>query len=462
MNAWCERPWTTTTSDEDGWGTVTTNPEVAVSAPAASAAGRASLRRTLSAGLVGTLIEYFDFLVYASISALVFGDLFFPGDNAFVSTMLVWITFAVGYIARPLGGIVCGHFGDRIGRSKVLMATIATMGVTTTVIGLLPSYDQIGMAAPIILLAMRFLQGLAVGGEYGGATLAVVEHAHGQGRRGFFGGLLGIATSGGTMLGTGAVALLTYLASPAQLAGWAWRIPFLASAVLIFLGFYIRTRLEEPPAMKERIEEGRTERVPLLKVFREHPRELIVSLTAPIGSFTTYYVIIAFSIPYVLGVHEGAASYLYTVSTVALLFYLGGKVLTGWISDRIGRRIPMAVGAGGLAVWMFAFFPLLLQGSVWAAVLGFVVALLLHAGMAGPNQAYLAELFSTEVRYSGVSFGWQICAAVAGGLTPLVATWLVHATGSWVSVAVFVAVSCAITVAALLLGPDRYREDLAR
>jgi MFS family permease len=422
--------------------------------------GTGGLRSTIAAGLVGTLIEYFDFLIYASISALIFGDLFFPADDPFVSTMLVWVTFAAGYLARPLGGVVCGHFGDRFGRRRVLMVTLSTMGLSTTVIGLLPTYAQIGVSAPIILLVMRFVQGLAVGGEYGGATLAIVEHAKGQEHRGLFGGLLGTATSGGTMLGTGAVALLTYLASPEQLQDWAWRIPFLLSAVLIGVGIFIRARVEEPPAMKARIERGETERVPLARLIRKHPRELAVSLTVPLGMFTAYYVIVAFTVPYVVRTHESAATYLFTVSTIALLCGLLGKVGAGWLSDRIGRRTPMMIGAAGVAIWMFAYFPLLLQGTVWAAALAFIIALVLHSAMQGPTQAFLAELFSTEVRYTGVSVGWQVCSAVAGGLSPLVAAWLVHVTGSWVSVAALVAATCSVTFIAIYFSPETAHRDL--
>jgi MFS family permease len=411
--------------------------------------------------MIGTVVEYFDFLIYATISALVFGDLFFPSDNQFVATMLVWTTFAVGFLVRPLGGILFGHFGDKIGRSRVLFITLMMMGAATTLIGLLPTYEQIGVAAPIILVLLRVIQGLGVGGEYGGAALMVIEHTHNSGKRGLFGGLTSASSAMGFLLASGLMAVLTGVTTDEQFSGWAWRIPFLLSAALLGIGFYIRYRLGETPVMAEAMQKDETVKAPLAELFRTHRRQLLIALGAPFGLFAAYYVILVFSIPFAVQESEKAnESFLLTMSTIAQAIYLCAVISGGYLSDKYGRRLPIIAGAAGLAMWSFAFFPLLLSGTITATLTGFVVALLMLGLIFGPMAAYLAELFGTEVRFSGLSVGYQVSAAVAGGLSPVVATWAVHATNSWLPVAGMVAAALAITLLAVWFSPNRTNADL--
>lgn len=428
--------------------------------PVDGAPPRMSNARVVTAGVVGTVVEYFDFLIYATVSGLVFGQLFFPAGNDFVATMLVWSTFAVGFLVRPLGGILFGHLGDRLGRSRVLFVTLMMMGLATTAIGLLPTYDQIGVAAPILLILLRVVQGLGVGGEYGAAAVTVIEHTDGSGRRGLFGALTSGSSSLGFLVASGAMAGLTALTSDEQFIGWAWRVPFLFSAVLLAVGFWVRYRLGETPAMKEARDNGTVVRTPLLELLRHHRGALLVALGAPFGLMATYYVVLVFSIPFAVQQGDGDESFLLAMSTIAQAIYLGAVVLGGHLSDRFGRRLPLMIGAVGVAVWSFAFFPLLLSGATVAVLAAFVVALLFLGLVFGPMAAFLVELFGTNVRLSGMSFGYQVSAALAGGLSPLVATWLVYRSGSWVAISVMVAVTMAVTFAAVLASRNRTDVDL--
>ncbi|MED5803860.1 MFS transporter [Gordonia sp. Z-3] len=349
-------------------------PGVQQTAPAVNPDGGSdgpTTRRVVAAGMIGTVIEYFDFLVYATVSGLVFGNLFFPGDNAFVGTMLVWATFAVGSLVRPLGGIIFGHIGDRIGRSRVLFVTLTMMGIATLLIGLMPTYDQIGIAAPIILILLRVVQGLGVGGEYGGATLMVIEHNHNTGKRGLFGALTSASSSLGFLLASGLMAILTAVTSDAQFEGWAWRIPFLLSALLLVVGFYIRYRIGETPMMKEAMEKNETVKTPLVELLRKHSRALVIAVAAPFGLFAAYYVILVFSIPFAVDNGDANQSLLLAMSTIAQVIYMCAVVYGGYLSDRLGRRIPIMIGAVGLGIWSFAFFPLLLSGSSISVLAGF-------------------------------------------------------------------------------------------
>ncbi|MFD4351198.1 MFS transporter [Nocardia sp. NPDC058518] len=421
-----------------------------------------STKRVVVAGMIGTVIEYFDFLVYATVAGLVFGDLFFPSDNSFIGTMLVWATFAVGFLVRPLGGIIFGHIGDRIGRSKILFISLTMMGVSTTLIGLMPTYHQIGIAAPIILVILRVVQGLGVGGEYGGATLMVIEHSHRSGRRGLYGALMSASASLGFLLASGLMAILTAVSSDSQFEGWVWRIPFLLSALLLIVGFYIRRRLGETPMMKEALEKHETVKTPLAELFRSNRRELAIALAVPFGLFAAYYIIMVFSIPFAVDQGVSNQSLLLAMVTIAQIIYLIAVVSGGALSDRFGRRLPMLAGAIGLGVWSFAFFPLLLSGSAAGVLTAFAVALLFLGLIYGPMGAFLAELFSTKVRLSGLSFGYQIGAAVAGGLSPLLATFLVHELGSWVPVAFVVSIALSFTFIAAAISRDRTNIDLTK
>jgi MFS family permease len=419
-----------------------------------------SSKRVIAAGMIGTIVEYFDFLIYATVSALVFGDLFFPNDDPFVESVFVWGTFAVSYLARPVGGIIFGHFGDKIGRTRVLFVTLIMMGVSTTAIGLLPTYDQIGMAAPIILILLRVVQGLGVGGEYGGAALMMIEHAEGTGKRGLWGSLTTASSSMGFLLASALMAVLTATTSDEQFSGWAWRIPFLLSAAMLLVGFYIRLKISETPVMRATIEAAKTVKAPIIDLVRNHRKALLIALGAPFGQFAAYYVTLVFAIPYVVSLGDVDQSFLLAMSSVSQVFYVAAVIFGGYLSDRIGRRKPMLFGAVCLSAWSFAFFPLLISGTVVGTLVALTVALLCVGLIVGPMAAFLAELFGTGVRYSGLSVGYQFSAAIAGGLSPVFATFLIHQYGTWHPVPIMVALALVVTFVAVYFSKERAHSEL--
>jgi MFS family permease len=288
----------------------------------------------------------------------------------------------------------------------------------------------------------------------------VLEHANDTGRRGFFGGLTSASSSAGFLLATGVLALLTGVLSPEQFAAWGWRIPFLLSAVLLFVGLYIRTRVDESPVMKEVVSQEKTVAAPLLEVFRSYPRQVVVALLVPIGMFVAYYIMLVFAVPYATRVSDSPNSFMLTMLTIAQFIYIPAVVFFGWLSDRVGRRIPIIAGAGCLVVWGFAFFPLLLSGSTIGVFLAFTGSMIFMGAIYGPLATFLAELFGAGVRFSGMSFGYQVGSAIAGGLSPVVATALTGGTGPWLPVAVMISVACLITLCAVAFSKDTSRVDL--
>lgn len=421
-----------------------------------------STKRIIAAGMAGTIIEYFDFLIYATVAGLVFGDLFFPNEDPFVSSLLAWGTFAVSYFARPIGGLVFGHFGDKLGRTRMLYITLLMMGISTIGIGILPTYGKIGILAPIILVLLRLIQGIGVGGEYGGAALLMIEHSHNSGRRGLWGALTTGSSSIGFLLATAMMAFLTSVSTPEQFQAWVWRVPFIVSALMLVVAFYIRRNITETPLMEKTLEDENDEKpkVPLIELIRNNPRHLLIALAAPFGNFAAYYVVLVFSVPYVAGLGDVDRSFLLTMATIAQVFYVFFVVFGGYLSDTVGRRITMTAGAAILASWIFAFFPLLKTGSVGGTLVAFTVALAGVGLMVGPMAAFLAELFDTKVRYSGLSIGYQFSAAIAGGLSPLLATVLIHDYNSWVPVAIMVTIANLISLTAIVFAHDRSRESI--
>jgi MFS family permease len=419
-----------------------------------------STRSVVFASMVGTVIEYFDFLVYATVAGLVFGKLFFPNQDEFIGTLLAVSTFAVGYLARPVGGIVFGHYGDRLGRRRILFITLLMMGSSTLLIGLLPTYSVIGIAAPVLLIAFRIVQGIGVGGEFGGATLMVIEHAHDSGKRGLLGSLTTASSAAGFLVASGLLAVLTSVTTADQFEAWGWRIPFLLSAMLVGVGFYLRFRISETPVMQNALEQEKVVSTPLMDVFRRYPMQVVTALGAPFGLFIAYYVVLVFSVPFASHASAAPSSFLLIMSTLGQALYLGMIVFWGWLSDRVGRRLPMLIGAGGLSVWGFAFFPLMLSGSAAGVLLAMVVALAFMGGIFGPLAAYLAELFGTGVRYSGLSFGYQVGGSVAGGLAPVAGLALVGISGSWVPVAMMISVGALVSLSAVAVSKDVSNVDL--
>ncbi|KUL27551.1 MFS transporter [Actinoplanes awajinensis subsp. mycoplanecinus] len=405
------------------------------------------------ASLVGTSLEWYDFFLYASAAALVFGKLFFPSFEPVTGTLLAFTTYAVGFVARPLGGIIFGHFGDRVGRKGVLVVTLLLMGGATFLIGVLPTYATIGAAAPILLVTLRFVQGLGLGGEWGGAVVMSLEHGDPQ-RRGLSASWPQVGVPAGNLLASGVLWVLSATLSESSFLSWGWRLPFLLSGVLVLVGLWIRVAVTESPAFAEVAAQGVKAKLPLLEVLREHPRGLLVAMAARIGTDVAFYT---FSL-YVLTYVTGTVGLPRTVALTGVLVASGLQLLLipffGGLSDRVGRRPVYAAGAIAAAVWSFAFFPLLDTGNTLVIVLTVVVALATHAAMYGPQAAFVAEMFSTRLRYSGASMGYQIAGIFGGALAPIIAIKLVAATGSAFAVSVYVTAALLLTLVALAFAPE--------
>lgn len=419
----------------------------------------------VTASLVGTTIEWYDFFLYGSAAALVFNRVFFPESEALIGTMLAFSTYAVGFIARPLGGLVFGHFGDRVGRKKLLVISLLMMGGATFAIGLLPTYAAVGVAAPLLLTLLRLIQGFALGGEWGGAVLLVAEHGHPR-HRGFWASWPQAGAPGGNLLATAVLAVLAVVMSDATFLDWGWRVPFLLSGVLVLLGLWIRLAVSESQVFREAHERAtassQTERAPILGVLRDHWREALVAMGVRMAENVSYYVGTAFILVYATQQAQMSNGQVLNAVLVASAVHLVTIPVWGALSDRFGRRPVTAVGAVGAALWAFAFFPLIDVGTFWSVALAATVALVVHGAMYGPQAAFFAELFSTRVRYSGASVGYQLASILAGGLAPLIATALLASFGSSVPIALYVTAMSVITLVAVAFSRETRGLDLSR
>ncbi|MEU4424303.1 MFS transporter [Actinoplanes sp. NPDC024001] len=418
-----------------------------------------SPRRVIVASLIGTSLEWYDFFLYGSAAALVFGELFFPQFESLTATLLAFTTYAVGFVARPLGGVVFGHFGDRVGRRNVLVVTLLLMGAATFAIGLVPTYAAIGVAAPILLVVLRFLQGLGLGGEWGGAVIMSVEHGDPH-RRGLNASWPQVGVPAGNLLAAGVLWILNSMLSESAFLSWGWRVPFLLSGVLVVVGLWIRLAISESPLFAEVEQSGAKAKLPLVEVLRRHPRGLLVAMAARIGTDVAFYTFSLYILTYITGTLGLPRSVGLAAVLIGSACQLALIPVFGALSDRIGRRPVYAIGAASAAVWAFAFFPLLATENRAVIVLATVVALATHAAMYGPQAAFIVELFSTRLRYSGASMGYQIAGILGGALAPIISIKLVQATGSAFAVSAYVLAALLITLAALWFAPETSRVDL--
>ena len=415
---------------------------------------RTPLRRVIAASMIGTTIEWYDFFLYGSAAALVFNKLFFPDYDPLVGTMLAFATYALGFIARPVGGIVFGHFGDRIGRKKLLMLSLVLMGVATVLIGLLPTYTQIGIWAPIGLIALRLIQGFAVGGEWGGAVLMAAEHGDAK-RRGFWASWPQAGVAAGSLLSAGMLAIMAAIMSEAEFLAWGWRVPFLLSAVLVVVGWYIRNRVSESPMFKKQLEGAvHPPKLPAIDVVREKPKAILLGSGLRVGENISYYILTVFSLTYLVDVAAESRSTALNALLIGAAVQLVAVPLLAHASDIFGRRPVYAAGGFGLAAFIFLFFPMLASGSNALIIAALVIGLVLHATMYAPQAAFITELFPTRIRYSGVSIAYQLTSIFAGSLAPIIALWLYTEHGSATPVAMYVGVACAISGLSALLAKE--------
>ena len=390
-----------------------------------------AIRRVIVASFVGTTIEWYDFFLYGTAAALVFNRLFFPTMDPTAGTMAAFATYAVGFFARPLGGIIFGHFGDTLGRKSMLVTTLMLMGVATVLIGLLPTYSQIGMAAPVLLVLLRCLQGIGVGGEWGGAVLMAVEHSQGE-RRGFHASWVQAGVPVGLLLANGVFLIVSSMGEAAFLA-WGWRVPFLLGIVLLAVGMFIRLRIVESPVFAKAQTAGSGPRLPILAVLRHHPGNVLCAMGARFSENAFFYILTVLVLSYGsqrLGLPQGLLLNAVLAGSAAQLIAIP---LFGALSDVVGRRPVYLGGALFLMVFSFPFFWLLELREPVLVVLAVIIGLIGHAAMYGPQAAFFSELFGTRVRYSGASLGYQLASPLAGGLAPLIATALLNWTGgaSW-------------------------------
>jgi len=406
----------------------------------------------VAASLIGTTVEWYDFFLYGSAAALVFNKLFFPQYEPLTGTLLAFTTYALGFVARPVGGIVFGHYGDRIGRKRLLMLSLVLMGLATTMIGLLPTHAQIGIWAPVALVLLRLVQGFAVGGEWGGAILLAAEHGDAR-RRGFWASWPQAGVPAGNLLAAGVLALLASVQTDADFLAWGWRVPFLLSAVLILIGWWIRRSVSETRAFEEIAAEA-PPKAPALDVLAERPNGLLTGAGLRVGENISYYIITTFSITYMTEAAHLTKAQALDCILIGAAVHFAAIPLLGALSDRIGRRPVYAAGGFGLALFSFLFFRMLGSGDMGAAVAAVVIALCLHGAMYGPQAAMIAELFPTRYRYSGASIAYQLTSIVAGSLAPIIALWLYQKSHSALPVALYVAAACAISGVTALLARE--------
>jgi MFS transporter, MHS family, shikimate and dehydroshikimate transport protein len=422
-------------------------------------AGHGSVRLVAFASLIGTTIEWYDFFLYGTAAALVFNRLFFPntGDEL-IGTLYAFGTYAVGFFARPVGGIVIGHYGDRVGRKSMLVLTLLIMGVATALIGLLPTYEQIGPWAAVLLVILRLAQGFGVGGEWGGAVLMAVEHAP-PGRRGFYGSWPQIGVPAGLVLSTFVFALFRALPEE-QFFAWGWRVPFLLSALLVVVGLIIRVRILETPSFAKVKDASAEARQPILEVLSTYPKQVLLAMGARFAENGAFYIYSVFVLVYAtqqVKMNQQAVLY-------AMLFGAACELVAipvyGALSDRIGRRPVYLFGAIATAVLAYPLFMLLDTGApAYVALAMFLVFIFSHAPMYGPQGAFLSELFGTRVRYSGASLGAQLSSVLAGGLSPFIATYLLRSYGRN-SLALYLIFMAAVTIVAVLIASETHQDEI--
>jgi len=419
--------------------------------------------------MAGTTVEWYDFFLYGVAAALVFPTVFFPGGpgaDPAVGVLLSLGTFAVGFIARPFGGLVFGHYGDKIGRKTLLVISLLMMGIATFAIGLLPGYATIGLAAPLLLVVLRLVQGFALGGEWGGAVLIVSEHGD-PARRGFWASWPQAGAPGGQLLANGLLTPLAVVQDEATFLAWGWRIPFLLSAVLVLIGLWVRLSVEESPVFRaaqakaqERAAAGTADTMPILDVLRRYPREVLTAMGARFAENVSYYIFTIVVTTYVTTQLELPSSFVPGAVLIGAAVHFVTIPLWGALSDRIGRRPVYLFGAVGVGLWTFAFFALLDTRDFALTAVAVTVGLVLHGAMYGPQAAFLSELFGTTVRYSGVSIGYQLASILAGGLAPIIAVALLTTFDSGYAIAVYVALCAVVTIVAVATYSETGKRDL--
>lgn len=416
-------------------------------------AEKSGLKKIVAASMVGTVVEWYEFFLYATAASLVFGKVFFPNAGSELDGIIAaFVTYAVGFVARPLGGIVFGQIGDKLGRKHTLQVTIIMVGVATFLMGCLPGFDTIGYWAPALLVALRFIQGFAVGGEWGGAVLLVAEHSPNK-SRGFWSSWPQAAVPVGNLLATLVLLTMTWILPADQFLSWGWRVAFWLSAVIVIIGYYIRTHVSEAPIFLEaraQVEAEKAANYGVLEVVRKYPKGILGAMGLRFAENILYYIIVSFSIVYLVTVHQYDTSQLLLALLIAHVVHFLVIPQVGRLSDRLGRKPVYLAGAILGSTWAFFAFPMFDTLNPVLIVAAITIGLCFHALMYAGQPAIMAEMFPTRMRYSGVSLGYQVTSILAGSLAPIIASALLQRFESWVPVAVYIMIACAITVVAVV------------
>jgi MFS family permease len=421
------------------------------------------LKRVVAASMAGTVVEWYEFFLYGTAATLVFSKVFFSETTSELNAIfLAFATYAVGFVARPLGGVVFGHYGDKYGRKKLLQFSLILVGAATFLMGCLPTYGQIGYWAPGLLVALRFIQGFAVGGEWGGAVLLVAEHSPDR-QRGFWASWPQAGVPAGNLLATVVLLVLTSTLSDAAFLSWGWRVAFWLSAVVVLVGYYIRTKVTDAPifvAAQEEAERIKESSFSVVEVLKRYPRGVFTAMGLRFGENIMYYLVVTFTITY-LKVQVGAdTSSILWYLLVAHLVHFAVVPFVGHLADRFGRRPVYMTGAIVGATWGFFAFPMMDSGNYAVVTAAVTIGLIFHALMYAPQPAIMAEMFPTRMRYSGVSLGYQVTSIVAGSLAPLIAVKLLDIYGSSVPIAIYLAGACLVTLIAVLFVRETNGLDL--
>jgi metabolite-proton symporter len=420
----------------------------------------AQLRKAIVASTIGTAIEWYDFFLYGTAAGLVFGKLYFPNEDALTATLAAFGTYFIGFVGRPIGAAIFGHYGDRIGRKATLIATLLCMGIATFLIAFVPTYAEIGAWGAVILTVLRMLQGIGVGGEWGGSVLLAMEWSRGHGSRGLVASWPQFGVPCGLFLANLAVLAFSSLSGD-QFNVWGWRIPFALSIVLVGVGLWIRLGILETPVFQQVVRDNKIEKAPIIEVFRRHPKEIFLSALLRMAEQAPFYVFTAFIFAYAVGTLHMSRNLILTAVLVAACVSFITIPLSGHISDRIGRKKMYLIGAAAVGVFGFVYFGMVDTAVPSLVFIAIVLSLIPHDMMYGPQAALIAEAFTPRLRYSGASLGYQLASIIAGGPAPLIATALFASYHSGYAISIYIAACAVVSLVSAAMMPDYTGRDIS-